>query len=144
MKRLETNYMARHLTNKLILNFNDGNLYFGKEGYFYSYVSKDFLPSSGFLKNVFLDTGKYYPVLEQIRQTLYVAVLFLSLFSLKDSRKEVLLIKLSLIGLFLFQMIFEARSRYLFIYIPFFIVLACIGIKEIKELIVKLKERQAA
>lgn len=144
MKRLETNDMARHLTNKLLLNFNDGNFYFGKEGYFYSYVSKDFLPSSGFLKNVFLDTGKYYPVLEQIRQTLYVAVLFLSLFSLKDSRKEVLLIKLSLIGLFLFQMIFEARSRYLFIYIPFFIVLACIGIKEIKELIVKLKERQAA
>ena len=37
-------------------------------------------------------------------------------------------IYLSLIGLFLFESIFEARSRYLYTYVPIFIVGAMLGI----------------
>ena len=38
--------------------------------------------------------------------------------------------QLSLFGLFLFLMLFEARSRYLFLYLPFFILLASQGLSQ--------------
>ena len=143
-ERLHTVDLQKHFRNKLIFNFNDGNFYFGQEGYFYSYRSKDLLVTSAFLKDVFLDDGKYYRITAASRHLLYVAVLFLSVFSLKDKRKEVLLIKLSLVGLFMFQMIFEARSRYLFIYVPFFIVLAALGMNRIKDMAESLRKKTAS
>ena len=130
-ERMESIDLSEHFRNKLLFNYNDGNFYFGQEGGFYSFVFRDLFVFSAFLKDVFLDTGKYYSVIKTVRHLLYVAVLFLSLFSFKDRRKEVLLIKLSLTGLFMFQMLFEARSRYLFIYVPFLIILACIGMRDI-------------
>ena len=41
------------------------------------------------------------------------------------------ILKLSIIGIILFIVIFEGRSRYLYNYIPIFIILGTVGIKNI-------------
>ena len=49
-------------------------------------------------------------------------------FRLAGERKEIGVLKLSVIGIFLFETIFEARARYLFLYVPFILLLAMMGI----------------
>lgn len=40
---------------------------------------------------------------------------------------------MSLIGIIVFNFIFEARARYIMLYVPFFIIAGCIALKEIMK-----------
>ena len=40
---------------------------------------------------------------------------------------------LSLLGLFLFEMLFEARARYLYTYVPLFIMIGTMGIYDLSN-----------
>ena len=46
--------------------------------------------------------------------------------------KRIVVLMMSLVGLTIFEMLFEARARYLYIYAPIFITLSIIGLKNIK------------
>ena len=71
-------------------------------------------------------------------QMLWMGTLFFALFSVltgagnKAGREEQVL-KLAIIGIILFEMIFEARARYIFVYAPFFVLLACRGADEVLQ-----------
>jgi riboflavin transporter FmnP len=67
---------------------------------------------------------------------LWLTVLMLSVFSAfaqKKSEKNVIM--LAIIGLTIFELIFEARARYLYTYVPLYIVLAMYGIERISYLL---------
>lgn len=129
--------LIKHLRNKVVVNFNDGTFYFGQEGSFYTWYYFSEPNKNNFIANCIYSTGKYYIYFSSIRQAIWLLILFLMLFCYTyKNNKEILLIQLSLIGLFLFEMLFEARSRYLFIYVPYFIMLAILGINKI---LLKLK-----
>ena len=85
-----------------------------------------------FVTDFAYSTGKYYIYISSIRHAVWLFILLLLLFCYsKKNNREILVIQLSLIGLFLFEILFEARSRYLFIYVPYFIILAILTINKI-------------
>ena len=115
--------LLRHLAKKTLTNMNDGTFTWGKEGKFYKEVYDDKTVLSKFLKNIYYRKGRYYYQWCLFAQMLWITVLFLSLFSTlgkPDENWSVIL--LTLIGIILFETIFEARARYFWIYVPFFIL----------------------
>ena len=44
-----------------------------------------------------------------------------------------IIVMLSIIGLTIFELIFEARARYLYTYVPLYIILAAAGVQKIVE-----------
>lgn len=124
------------LYNKAYENFKDGTFTFGLEGGgFYFEIYHPNHPLFKILSDIFYSTGKYYGVVRIIRQAIWVTVLLLNVIGLfkKDDNSYKQIVIISLFGLLLFEMLFEARSRYLFIYVPFYILLASCAFKYIKK-----------
>lgn len=123
--------LAEHIEKKTLTLFNDGSFAFGMEGDFY--VSKAHSNSKAIkeLQSIFLSDGEFYIYSSTIRQFVWISVLCIMLFSAisrqMDSITRATLF--SLAGITLFELLFEARARYLFIYVPFFIILAAKGLK---------------
>ena len=52
------------------------------------------------------------------------------MFSYNDGKStKISIVILGIIGLFIFEILFEARSRYIFIYVPLYILIGVMGIK---------------
>ena len=126
--------LTKHLIRKTLTNYNDGTFCWGGEGTFYAEI----LPEknhyiSSFFRNLYYNRdckGKYYSIWANFEQMIWLTVLFfamLSGFFAKD--KKITAVMISIIGLTLFELIFEARARYLFAYVPLYIILAVCGIK---------------
>ena len=62
-----------------------------------------------------------------------MAILVLSLASVASKEEEMQTLMLSIVGITLFELIFEARARYLFIYVLFYIILAVRGAGVLKQ-----------
>ena len=132
---------------KTLINYNDGTFCWGGEGIFYSEI----LPEkntvvSPLLRNIYYNrdyTGKYYLIWSNFVQSIWMSVLLLSLFSiLKKKNTEIGIVMLSLVGLTLFELIFEARARYLFCYVPLYILLAVIGFSNILSVKQKIMRKK--
>ena len=121
-------------TKKLLTNFNDGTFAWGGEGTFYYEVPERNNPISNIITGFYYDNGKYNGWFTQLEQSLWLFVLLGCAFMVKrkPSREESVL-ELSLIGLFFFVMLFEARARYLFCFAPIFITCAMLGFYNFKE-----------
>lgn len=126
--------LTKHFIRKTLTNYNDGTFCWGGEGAFYAEI----LPEknhylSSFFRNLYYNRnykGKYYFIWANFAQMMWLTVLFfamLSGFFSKDKRITVVMV--SIIGLTLFELLFEARARYLFAYVPLYIILAVCGIK---------------
>ena len=122
----------RFIAQKLLAVYNDGSFAWNGEGYFFltcfggGYLHK-------IMTHIYYPDGKLYSVYLSSVQSLWLAVLFLSAFvKSKDTIDirsfSVITLKMSLTGLFLFELLFEARARYLFTYSPIFIIMACLGL----------------
>ena len=84
--------------------------------------------------NYFNSKGESYFIFASICQFIWISLLevcFIGLFMNKLSTKEMVLV-LTFIGQTLFLMIFEARARYLIIYLPVFICLATLCLNNLK------------
>lgn len=125
-------------TYKLLVNFNDGSFAWGGEGGFYVEMFKDKTPVSQILKNYYYHEGAYNTIYFHITQIAWLFVLVqipLIIFSKDKNNLYKLTIILTLLGISLFSHLFEARGRYLFSYLPFFIIAASLSLNEVKELI---------
>ena len=119
------------LSNKHLVNFNDGTFAWGREGVFYAQV----LPaSSGFstaLREFYYSTGSKHSHYANIMQSLWVFVLVsllgLPLFHRKADLLQTTCIMLTILGITLFLSLFESRARYLLCNIPFFLIGATLG-----------------
>lgn len=137
--------LFKHVSKKTMLNFADGTFAWGMEGNFFVNLQEDKnSKTSPFIKSFYYKDGENYDVFMNSSQILWLSVLTLSSFSVLYAFKskckrgeEMTVLILSIIGLTLFETIFEPRARYLFTYAPIFIICACVGLfsilKEIKQ-----------
>lgn len=119
---------------KILTNYNDGTFAWGYEGgFFEKYFSKGNVFLQSVTQKFYYDEGKYYSNYINFMQMNWILVLFFNIFiffcKIEDNTFKVMM--LSIIGLTLFEVLFEARARYLFTYIPFYIILATIGFREL-------------
>ncbi|MEO5949859.1 MAG: glycosyltransferase family 39 protein [Candidatus Saccharimonadales bacterium] len=120
------------LKDKLMWIMSDGTFFAYGEG---DLNSIKFENNSEFSQNVRQFTtpqGKYYALFGNILQAFWVAVLFLIALQLmisilwKPARLNLFLtmLHLMIVGIIVFLLIFEGRSRYIFLFLPIFIVTA--------------------
>lgn len=136
--------VINQIVRKILTNYNDGTfsgvatfVYIRKE-YNIEGINKEL---SKFLKNIYYENGKYNMIYTQIMQCLWIGILIFNMFSYNDGKStKISIVILGIIGLFIFEILFEARSRYIFIYVPLYIFLGVIGLKNVlRFFVVKIK-----
>ena len=127
--------LAKHQIKKTLNNYNDGTFAWGLEGTFYREIIPNETLIAKIIRSLYYQDGKMHVFFDIFTQSFWILVLglLLGMFIVDTSsiHLEVLVLIFSLIGLFLFESIFESRARYLYTYIPIFIVMASIGLNQI-------------
>ena len=127
---------------KLVITNEDGTFSWGWEGNFfgeYRGLHNEFAQK---LQSFYYaqDNKMICNVLQSIWVSLQILIcLFAILFNYKKKRE--LFIAMTLTGINLFLMIFEMRARYLFMFVPYYIVAAMLGISYVQEKIKMIKEK---
>lgn len=131
----------KHLSRKAMSIYGDGTYAWGEEGSFYLEIPD--APnerSAPLLRSFYYQDGDRYEEFSTFEQYLWIAILFGSVgvglycYRNKDKRYYILVAVLSLFGLVLFEMLFETRARYLYIYAPVFIFVSSLGWMEMVKL----------
>lgn len=122
---------------KNIKNYGDGTFGWGSEGNFYL----DFVqPENKFeekIRSFYYNNGNNYCNYTFIVHTMWIATLILITCNLIKTKfsSNFLEIKgflcLSLIGLSIYLILFECRARYLFVLVPYFVMLAVFGLNNL-------------
>lgn len=122
--------LAKHLLKKNMVNFCDGTFGWFVEGDFFLGIPQENVGDVNMFLYDFIIPGEiFYGAFSSLNQITWFIILVLSCASAVgnirecEHRIDVVLI-LSIIGITLFELIFEARARYLFCYIPFFVIIA--------------------
>ena len=125
-----------HCFNKAVWVSTDGTFYYGGEGEFHNDNEKAESGLRGVLQNyLYTETAFYAQYAANGMQGVWLFVLCgVALACLRRKRDLTdrqralrFFLQLTLFGLLLFLMLFEARSRYLFLYLPYFCALGAIG-----------------
>lgn len=127
--------VINQFTRKTLTNYYDGTFGWSGEGTFFFEVREN-TGSLGeqFFRGLYYtrdyaSEGKYYTVWSNFVQMLWITCLLFSIFAAFSERTdEKNVVMLSIIGLSIFEVLFEARARYLYIYAPFYILLAVCGL----------------
>lgn len=143
--------VAKLLVRKTLTNYYDGTFCWSGEGKFFAEVRQE--TGTRFCKFVrglyytrdYSQEGKYYVVWSNFQQMIWMTLLFISVFSLcrleKTTHSDVKdILMLGIIGLTVFELVFEARARYLFTYIPIYIILGMYGIEHLRKIIGRKEE----
>ena len=136
--------LLRQYKRKLLTNFNDGTFAWAQEGNFFRIIldtSNEKL--AGIIRSFYYTDGSHFRVFLNFEHAIWLAVLFLSFFScFTEKRQEIAVIMLTLLGFVLYGLLFEARARYVFIFSPFFIILAVMGFNIIyKNVLINLESK---
>lgn len=134
--------LARHFAQKTVANYNDGTFSWGHEGGFYDYVPPERNSLDSALRGFYYNHGSNYSSFAFIEQCLWLLVLIcLCLNALPGGGKSADYVSMCLMGQSLFLLLFECRARYLYMFSPLFVVLACLGLKNAAGLITRLAAR---
>ena len=122
---LDEHKLTDHFVKKSIWMWGDGTYYI--HGHIFNYVKRSFL------HEFFLPDGKYYNlfyVYSNAYQLVLLLMMALSLLSgaIKPKIDFSVLLKMIIFGIFVFLLIWEGRSRYLFNLTPVFIMIAADGV----------------
>ncbi len=112
---------AQHLYFKTLWNGTDGTFSYGMEGAFHTSPQDSADTLRGALQSYVYATSDFFQnTLSQIMQALWLIVCLFGAVSIfnKDDGDFTLLARLAVGGLFVFLMLFEGRSRYVFLYVP--------------------------
>ena len=116
--------------HKASQNFLDGTFGWGCTESFYSEIYPSRGESSSILRSWYYGIGDLYQYNAVIRQFIWIVVLILSgsaaIGRRGYSENEKVLV-LAVLGLMLYLQIFESHARYVFVFVPFFLILAAIG-----------------
>ena len=144
LKEMGVTGLIKQAVRKTLTNFNDGSFGWGGEGVFYFKMRPD---NGTFLekltKNIYYNRsmeGKLYKYYDFFTQAVWLGVMTFGIgFILRGKEKKIIaILLLALIGLTIFETIFEARARYLYIYVPIFCVCAADGIKRVMSVFHKI------
>jgi len=141
---------AQLMIRKTLTNYNDGTFCWGGEGVFY----REVLPEAdGFfsplMRNLFYgpkevyqgEYGQSYGLWRNVVQATWLLVLLLSVAGAVCRRnKAIAVTMLALIGLTIFELLFEARARYLYCYVPLYILLASVGADSARKRIISKRK----
>ncbi|MDF7636975.1 hypothetical protein PT274_01675 [Leuconostocaceae bacterium ESL0958] len=128
----------KFLFHKQVMNTADGTFGWGVEGTYLLVKVDDSHGLKKMVQNFYLNDAGIATALKfnfrLIQQIIWLLTLTLTLFSLFDNRKSVLLLKLTAIGFFLFLLLFEGgRTRYLIQALPVIFLLAGIGYQQLRR-----------
>lgn len=124
------------LLKKLLTNFADGTFAWEIEGDFYTQIigtNEAALNFYGISSDASLDNNTFAP-LSQVLWLFVLAGCILIVLGRRPLKAETV-IAFTLLMLSAFLMLFEARARYLFLYLPFFIILGAMGWNRLRRLI---------
>ena len=124
------------LLKKLLTNFADGTFAWEIEGDFYTQIigtNEAVLNFYGISPDASLDNNTFAP-LSQVLWLFVLAGCILIVLGRRPLKAETV-IAFTLLMLSAFLMLFEARARYLFLYLPFFIILGTMGWNRLRMLI---------
>ena len=152
VKSMGISGLARHLAKKMMVLYADGTFAWACEPDFWQTMlpeaenSQSGMRTQHFLRELYYEDGQYYRLFETAEQLVWMLVLTgcwitsaKELAKLKNAENMpmteeelpdhfYLPIALSLLGLTMFELIFEARARYLYIYAPVFVLMAFLSI----------------
>lgn len=129
---------VKFFSKKNLINYNNGTFSWGIEGNFYNKVGKSNSKLTNLLRNYYFKEGKYYKYFIQISQFVWIFLLCFTPFIYKNKNSKIeLVIMLSITGITLFLLLFEARTRYLYCYSPVFVLCGILGFNNIKTYIRK-------
>lgn len=136
VKELSLKKASSFYLKKLLVNYNDGTFAWGREGWFYKTLKENDSSLSKKLKSFYYNDGENFEIFTSIMQTIWLMIIILivitSIFAKIDNKKSAIF--LSIIGLTLFTLIFEARARYLYLYSTYYIILAVIGVEILNKI----------
>ncbi|HET6785736.1 MAG TPA: hypothetical protein VFH18_06910 [Erysipelotrichaceae bacterium] len=133
---LNENGWINFLVNKAVINFNDGSFAWGMEGDFYQKLFDRDSSIAETLRNYYYHDGSYFDYFLLLKQFVWISIIILMCMQIliKDKEDEVYLLYIICIGIILFNMIFEARARYLFAFIPYFIMVASFTLDKLSSI----------
>ncbi len=128
------------LMRKLNFTLQDGTFHFGLEGGFHLTPAITQNEVSNQIQRLYRADGDLYFLLANWQQAQWLVILFFGVISgfinFKQKRNAALFFsQLCMVGVVLFNLLFEARSRYLFSFLPFFILSAIYGMIFLTETI---------
>lgn len=120
-----------HEIKKLLMIYDDGTFAWGSDGGrqyrvkaptdITSYLGKK-------IQQYYLPEGKYYSIFVSVQQSIWLMCLLMMLGNISGKNKDSInLLELSVIGITMFLLIFEARARYIICYMPLYVCLAVNG-----------------
>ena len=140
---------CRFLVKKALTVFADGTFAWTQEGTFFREIypeKNDFL--SPFLRSLFYENGARWNSWVGFAQTLWLLCLSGMGFAVcthfdEDHRQTFLAaLMLGVLGLIAFELLFEARARYLFVFCPIFVVLAALGGQTVWDAMTRFLEKK--
>lgn len=135
-----------YLYGKFNFIMSDGTFFYGKEGGFYQsepYIKGEF---ADFIQQ-YVYGNKYKTITVNVMQGVWIScLLFVGVGAiinlLKKDDEKLNILRLSFVGIVLFILIFEARSRYLYNYLPILILLATTGCYDLIKHISKYNKKE--
>lgn len=129
---------VQFLSNKANWVFSDGTFWVEGEGYDVDRPSVSTTDLSKWIQSYFRFYGTNYVVFASLMQGIWVLLLFLlicPLFNNSDDYKKpiVNILRIAALGFLFYEMLFEARSRYLIAVLPIIIILATSGFSHFHE-----------
>lgn len=91
------------------------------------------------LRRIFYPKGDLHPLLVTFEQCIWIGILVLCIFALfaGQRRKTTSVLGLTLLGVAAYLLLFEVWPRYIFLYAPFFVILASLGLEALQKSILK-------
>ena len=137
------------LNDKLLWVTGDGSFFTWGEG---RMTGRDFLSTAAadrWLQDLFDNTGPHFQWMLSVWQGTWFAVLLLVAVPLllrtpTLMRPEISALRIALLGLLMFVLLFEGRARFLYLYSPYFIILAALSCQAVVQRLRKGKDRAPA
>lgn len=136
--------IIKHLAEKMTFVYTDGTFAWGCEGGFFDYAAP--FPNtkmSLILRSYYYKDSNNYHLFKGFMQTIWLSVLTFNVLSgfRKGKTKKFTVLYITILGITLYEMLFEARAHYLYIFAPIYCLIAASGVDVVNEWIEKAKEK---
>ena len=119
----------KHIGRKMLTTFNDGTFAWNKEGSFYAMIPEALNSKmTTFLKSFYYGDGARHQYFLLFEQIVWMIIMIFALISCFYKKRGMNILWLSVLGLVFYEVLFEARARYIYIFVPILCLLAVCGI----------------
>lgn len=118
--------LIHHLLRKELYSFGDGTFAWGVEGQFFlTYIWTGHERIEDIFRNVYYPGRKYYGLFAGFMQSMWLGMILLSVIgAFLKNRNKFSVLYLTIVGMVLFEMMFEPRARHLLLAVPIICILA--------------------